>query len=161
MKRLQYVVPFLVMTQILLTSVDCHAQSEATDNKVAVSVEIIARGISSYFREKNEGYFVRATVLNTQDTTIRFVIMSCGWPGVNCQANNKFISLAYYGCDANHPEGITLKPKQSIVFNAFIEDPERKHEGERFRLGFRYYSRYADIFELLLKKGEKSQGYKV
>lgn len=161
MIRLKNTIGLILLIQVLLMNNACNAQSKKVNDKVLVNLEIVSKGSTDYYKEKEEGYFVRASVLNIQDTTISFVIMSCSWPSDNWVTNNKSIYITGRGCDANSPVRITLKPKQSIFFYGFIRIPERKLEGETFRFAFLYYDNFNDILDVLNTSKSKERGKEV
>ncbi|MDF2188219.1 hypothetical protein [Paraflavitalea sp. CAU 1676] len=146
-----------VLIAVLLTNNFCVAQSKDTTDKVSVTVEVISKGSSDYYKEKAEGYFIRASVSNTQDTAISFVVMTCSWPSDNWATNNLAILMSGRGCDSNSPERITLEPQQSISFNGFIMDTHQKLAGKKFRFAFLYYDNFDDLLVFYKERKPKKE----
>jgi len=155
MIRFRNTLAVMALAPVLLMSNICNAQSKEVNGEVTVRLEIVSKGNTDYFKQKEEGYFVRASVSNIQDTTISFVIMSCSWPAANWKTNNKSIYVKAVECDANSPERISLKPKQSITFYGFIIGAKGKSEGEKFRLAFLYYNKFEDLLDVMRTSKQK------
>lgn len=138
---------FDVIMLILVTSCG-HTQSAAKSDNIAVSLDVIARGNTDYYKEKQEGFFIKTSVKNIRDTVISFVIMSCSWPSDNWITDNESIYITDRGCDGNSPTRISLEPSQTVSFYGFVKDTDHKLEGKKFKLAFLYYDSFSDLLAI-------------
>src|SRR5215471_11437699 len=101
--------------------------SQESKNKpiVSVNLDIIGKGApTACARVDTSGYyFVTVNVLNTQDTTVSFFIMSCEWAmdGFVIQSDSVAFQFCFRGCDHNVPEKISLSKGQSVQFYGTIK----------------------------------------
>jgi hypothetical protein len=83
-------------------------------------------------------YFVTLTLTNTQDTSIRFTIMTCSWSS-SFVTDIDSIIIRPQECDSNFPVTIEIKPGKSAHFFAELHSSKKNSKGSQpvnFKVGF-------------------------
>jgi len=146
-------IDFFFFFVIALTfNINSYSQSGKKSDPVAISLEIIGKGTTDYYKESANGYFASATVTNTRDTTIRFWVMSCSWPGVNFLSSNNSVYFIHRGCDNNSPDLIELAPGKSVSFYGIFTGEAKSFAGKKVSVGFVYFDNMKDLSEAASSK---------
>ncbi|HET6996815.1 MAG TPA: hypothetical protein VFI06_17600 [Chitinophagaceae bacterium] len=66
-------------------------------------------------KDKFQQYYMVITLTNTQDTNIRFTVMTCSW-SESFRFDTDSIYLYYPGCDSNFPTTIEILPHKTVKF---------------------------------------------
>lgn len=137
----------ILLVSVWLPVVAAYSQTNRDSELVSVQVSIVGRGTPTWncWGDSIVYCFTNIRIANTQDTTIRFFIMSTSWPSDNLVISDRNIAhILYCGSDSNFPETITLKPKQVLEFHTAFT-PKRGVNDCRFKVGFIYYTELRDI----------------
>ena len=136
----------VVSVAVLAAFVTTYSQTSNNSALISVNLSIVGKGTPTLCSDSSNYYFANLTISNTQDTTIRFWIMSCSWPIDNWLINNNAVSLRFCGCDSNIPVEVVLSPQKSIEFYSAIKYHRKDSSGVRIRAGFLYFTSARDIF---------------
>ncbi|RYY54321.1 MAG: hypothetical protein EOO09_14690 [Chitinophagaceae bacterium] len=148
---------------ILMTFWGHPVVAQQTDHQrlVSIKAEITGRGVPAVCAkiDTTAYYFTKASIVNLQDSSIAFFIMSCSWPmdGFAIQGDSVGVESCFRGCDHNVPEKIVLAKGQSVEFNFTIKSWKRSSAISNLRIGFRLYKTIEDIwyFEGVGKKANR------
>jgi hypothetical protein len=108
---------------------------------ISIAADIIALDESirlKYPNAKADEYFIVITLTNTQDTTVRFRIMTCSW-GESFTFDKDSLYLCYPGCDSNIPITIEILPHKAVKFFGKLCCYKKKHNNispSSFKIGF-------------------------
>lgn len=153
MKTVFQEVFLLVITMVIFNYT--YPQTLSNSAVVSINLSIVGKGTPSICSDSSDYFFAKLNVVNTQDSTIKFWIMSCSWPADNWVISNKAVSLHFCGCDSNIPIEIILFPKKSVEFYTVIRNRNWAISPIRIKVGFLYAKNSKDIFKI---SNEKTKG---
>jgi hypothetical protein len=129
------------------------AYSQYNRNQELISVILDVGGIgtpkSCNDWDTSAYYFAKVSILNTQDTTIHFWIISCSWPMTILTTNidSVFFSPCFNGCDRDDLDEITLLPKKAVQFYCTIPYNNKSTTISTIKAGFRYFTNPEDLWD--------------
>ena len=127
-----------------------YAQDIKKKQLLSVKLDIIGKGAPAICAnvDSSDYYFATINVLNTQDTTVTFWIMSCSWPmdGFVIHSDSIAFKFCFGGCDHDTPEKISLPKKKSVQFYGTIKSWKKDSSVARIKVGLRYFGTVADLW---------------
>lgn len=140
----------IVAFSLLLMFNSAYSQDSKIKQLVSVKLDIVGKGAPTICAnaDTSDYYFATINVLNTQDTTVTFWIMSCSWPmdGFVIYSDSIAFQFCFGGCDSNTPEKISLPPKKSIQFYGTIKNWKKDSSIARVKVGLRYFRTVDDLW---------------
>lgn len=141
-----------IIAATLLLSIFNSSYSQVGNDQefVSVKLDIVGKGAPAICAnvDASDYYFATVNIVNTQDSTVTFFIMSCSWPmdGFIIKSDSIAFQFCFAGCDHNVPEKITVPPKKSVQFYGTINSWKKSSAIAKIKVGFRYFATVDDLW---------------